>query len=432
MAAALTHTIRLLERNDPSLTELNWRGRRLLSKQVRQLLGALGANTTLASLALDGCSVGDKGAAQLAELLAANRTLTAISLRNCGIGNDGAAMLASVLGRANTSVTALDLRRNGQQGEGQGEEGGEAGAAAAAGAALSAAAAAVVEEAVAANRAWRALDLDRVLHNDPLLTELDAAGRGVGHVFAARLGAALRGNDSLTRLSLGRNALCDAGAASIAEALARNTTLLHLDLQDNAIGDRGAASIASHCLGPREAAPPVAAAGGGGAGEFDDEGCRPMLATLRLWHNSVADEGATALAMALHGNASLTALDLGGNRITAKGAREIQAAVAVTAAGAGAAEARGGAGRLRLSMHHNEFNGFGTKEVESAFGSSGSAASTAAPPPGGVSAATTSAAPSQQQQQQQQQQAKLPRDFGQQPWQGGEEGESLGSERAPG
>ena len=145
---------------------------------------------------------------------------------------------------------------------------------------------------------------------------------------------------------------------------------------------------------------------------------RPALASLRLRRNGVGDEGATALAGALCGNRSLTALDLGGNAITKTGARALKDATAMAHDEGPGARHKHRERPLRLSLEHNAFNGFGTKAVEVVSASaaparpkSSSEASTHSSKNGAPTvAAFAMASPLQATA------PEPPRDFGQQPW----------------
>ena len=109
------------------------------------------------------------------------------------------------------------------------------------------------------------------------------------------------------------NYIGDDGAAYIAHALrSPNCRLVSLDLDNNPIGDAGAAAIAASLLSPTSS-----------------------LVTLVLGRSTashppeatIGPAGATAIAAALRGSKTLTALDLAGNAIGDDGACAIAAAL---------------------------------------------------------------------------------------------------------
>jgi Ran GTPase-activating protein (RanGAP) involved in mRNA processing and transport len=128
--------------------------------------------------------------------------------------------------------------------------------------------------------------LGRALHSSASLETLALqdcriTSRGIRH-----LASGLGRNRSLTSLWLFGNASDDEGASHLAAALLR-CPLLNLGLEMNRVKATGAEALALMLTKP---------------------GC--ALSWLRLQHNPIGDEGARALARALHINRTLTKLQL--------------------------------------------------------------------------------------------------------------------------
>ena len=109
------------------------------------------------------------------------------------------------------------------------------------------------------------------------------------------LAKALKGNTTLTELSLNNNNIDDDGASALADALKGNNTLEYLDLSENNIGDDGASALA------------------------DALQINNTLEYLDLTENNIGDDGANDLADALKGNNTLIWLDLNNNNIVDTG-----------------------------------------------------------------------------------------------------------------
>ena len=125
---------------------------------------ALRTSTSLTTITLDGCHVGDAGAAALGAALRTNASLQTLSVWSSDLGNAGAAALGEAL-RVNRTLAALNLEAN---------RIGDAGAAS-------------LGEALRANSA---------------LLRLSLWGNNIGNAGAAALTEALRLNTTLTKLAL--------------------------------------------------------------------------------------------------------------------------------------------------------------------------------------------------------------------------------------
>jgi len=173
------------------------------------LARALGADSTLRSLRIEGNNVGDAGAVEFADALRTNRTLQTLIFKTTGIGAAGATALAAALEHndtlrnlsiCNTSANEPDFDCDRYCYRGHSEE-------------------------------YRVCDVNKIL-------------KAGGLAFAA----ALRVNLGLLTLNLSDTAIDHVGAKAIAAALRHNSTLLHLDLSnqtfssdhENYVGDDGA------------------------------------------------------------------------------------------------------------------------------------------------------------------------------------------------
>jgi hypothetical protein len=158
-------------------------------------------------------------------------------------------------------------------------------------------------------------------------------GNGIGPEGARLLAAALPANGSLSVLDLSRNALGAAGAAALAAALVvtqdqgqqgqgrgadggggSGCALRDLRLCGNELGAEGAAAVAALLL--QRPLPAAGASGraalGGCSGSAGGPSGRSLLLRLRaldVRENGIGCAGACAVARALAGNTSLTALD---------------------------------------------------------------------------------------------------------------------------
>ena len=97
--------------NDPALTFLELNPDHLNEAALTRLCEALKHNSTITSLVLSCCWIGDRGAAIVSEMLELNVSLTAVDLRRNDITNIGAVSIANAL-KINPTLTALDLNHN--------------------------------------------------------------------------------------------------------------------------------------------------------------------------------------------------------------------------------------------------------------------------------------------------------------------------------
>ncbi|KAI8604942.1 hypothetical protein EDD21DRAFT_411569 [Dissophora ornata] len=81
------------------------------ASEFRVFVNSLKTNTTLTTLNLGDCSIGNEGTLALSEALNTNTTLTTLDLGYNLIGNEGALALSEAL-KTNTALTTLNLRDN--------------------------------------------------------------------------------------------------------------------------------------------------------------------------------------------------------------------------------------------------------------------------------------------------------------------------------
>jgi Ran GTPase-activating protein (RanGAP) involved in mRNA processing and transport len=344
--AALTHLV--LSRNE------------FADEGARALFDALRTNRVLTALDLARCSLGDGAMPSVQGFLAANATLTSLDLSGNRIGDRGAQVLCDTLASANTTLAAAnttlahlnissnDLGTAGARAFGDLLAGGGAVEPPAQRTSLTSLGLGLIKDldprdaarlgaGLAANGTLTSLGL-RIFSIPadtcaslcgPLagaaacaaLTSLDLRECGLADRGAAHLGTVLASHRTLTSLTLVHNNIRAAGAASICDALAANPrgSLTHLDLSWNSIFDAGAAAVAALLAAPR-------ARDGGHCGAWRG------LVSLNLGRNLIGPDGTAAIAAALHGNTTLTHLDLRGSSACDSGAAALAAALAANTA----------------------------------------------------------------------------------------------------
>ena len=229
---------------------------------------------------------------------------------------------------------------------------------------------AVVDNAIGARGAAY---LQRVVAACPALTALDLSGNPLGDDGAFPVAAALRRHRALRSLTLWGVALGDDGAEALADALYDNTLLETLDLWNNpAIGGaaqgqsqgQGAASLC-RALATNVALTALSlrgcAVGNAGAEALSAALAAPSsaLRAADLRECAIDDDGAGLLAVALSDNATLTELQLGGNRIADRGA------------GLFADALKHNGSLLTLALPHNRVGPIGAKLLGAALRSNG-------------------------------------------------------------
>jgi Ran GTPase-activating protein (RanGAP) involved in mRNA processing and transport len=296
---------------------------------------AVGAHSPLACLSLDSSSSGDgvrcfadahlgaRAAAALAAQLHASATLRELDLQCSDLGDAGAAALAHALQQQQPQAALAVLHIGGNM--------------------IGAAGAAALAAALRVNMSLRELyaednylgadgaaALREMLRVNTALAALDVSGNGIGAAGAAAISSALRVNGTLTALRLGGNAIGEEGATALGSALCDNTTLTALDLSENGIGPTGAASLAT-ALSLHSLDLSGNAIGAAGAAALAQSLLRAgaALTHLNVARNVAGERGAAALFEALQHSATLTSLDVSGNRIGDGAAGD--AAVAVLA-----------------------------------------------------------------------------------------------------
>eukprot|EP00966_Prymnesium_polylepis_P309770 7157074-Prymnesium_polylepis.1 len=174
------------------------------------VLGLGETGQELTSIELRGNWLGPHGATLLSESFISLTSLASLGLASCRIGDYGVMALAkALLASPPPQLEKFDLSHNSVGDAGMRE--------------LSA-----------------VLEVDAM----PKLAEADLSWNGVGPRGARYLGGALARNTGLQRLNLDWNGLMDRGARALGEALAENGGLRSLSLEHNAIKNEGARALA--------------------------------------------------------------------------------------------------------------------------------------------------------------------------------------------
>ena len=157
--------------------------------------------------------------------------------------------------------------------------------------------------------------LENFLKNkDEEVTTLNLSDTRIGEGVGA-ISDALKINTKLTVLDLDNNFIGVEGGKKLGNALYKNKSLKVLKLKGNGIDDAGTAVIALALRRPLSGAPQIS--------------YNNVLAELDLSRNGIGNQGATALAITLKRNATLTSLTLNENRIEKEGAMELASALKV-------------------------------------------------------------------------------------------------------
>lgn len=144
------------------------------------------------------------------------------------------------------------------------------------------------------------------LEGNLVLQRLNLEGNQMGRDCGAAITYLIQFNATIQELYLGCNLLPDESGREIANALKCNTSLRTLSLHTNFL-DVGSAMTFANVLG--------------------EKSCQ--LESLDLSQNSIQDDGATSLALALHSNASLKALMLSETKLTKQSCDFLATALAI-------------------------------------------------------------------------------------------------------
>eukprot|EP01127_Copromyxa_protea_P009497 TRINITY_DN2247_c0_g1_i1.p1 TRINITY_DN2247_c0_g1~~TRINITY_DN2247_c0_g1_i1.p1 ORF type:complete len:553 (-),score=82.68 TRINITY_DN2247_c0_g1_i1:2-1660(-) len=146
---------------------------------------------------------------------------------------------------------------------------------------------------------------------------------------------ALKVNDNLTNINLFANNIGEDGAHYLCEALKVNNTLTSIDLQFNHLGDNGIARIFDSLMVNttlKKLNIPLNDFGDNGAGSmFESLRVNSTLTSISLENNSIGEIGAKLICEALKVNKSLTKLNLMYNNIGENGAKFVYDALKVNA-----------------------------------------------------------------------------------------------------
>eukprot|EP01147_Barroeca_monosierra_P009982 gene9982-2157_t len=332
MGTGYSKTIKDLEKNDPTKSELIFTDTKLGETKLQKLAEGLHHNRTLRRINLTNTNITEIGARYISDALVDKLTISSVTtliLDKNPLGPDG----GQYLGAALKQCESLEIVK--MNNCGLGDNG--------------------------------AIAIANSLVNNNHIITLELGNNLIGDQAARTFKHALENNNCLEGLSLWKNAILSAGASYLAEGLTRNRSLRWLGLGGNKIGPDGARAFAGnlgrmhiHWLG----------IGGNSVGDqgsiyiatalkvttiklgcadfvlyvmtgiltlsergcdflrsicisnltfnnFVDDGCD--LVSIGLGGNGIGDLGAHKLARALWTNTRLEALGLGGNEIGTEG-----------------------------------------------------------------------------------------------------------------
>eukprot|EP00037_Helgoeca_nana_P016502 m.155241 g.155241 ORF g.155241 m.155241 type:complete len:443 (+) comp23555_c0_seq1:90-1418(+) len=287
-------TLQDIRKNDPSLSELNFKNFSLGDNRMQSLAEALRANNTLQRLILTNTACTAIGVRSLSDTLV-NSLFTCnihtLVIDNNPIGPDGAQYLSMALATGTSLVT---LKANG---------------------------CALGDDGVVA--------ICKGLSSNKTLLTLELGSNSCGDRAAAAVGRALKVNETLEGLSLWKNGILAGGAKSIfCDGLSTNASLQWLGLGGNAIGAEGAGFVAQG-LSTNEGLQWLAL-GGNGLGDqgavkiaavLKDDGCQ--LQSIGLGGNGITDQGVRYVCAALWTNTFIESLGLGGNSVSNEGCEHL-------------------------------------------------------------------------------------------------------------
>jgi len=331
-----------------TLRELSASGHAMAPESAALVATMLSRNSGLISLGVGDANFGDAGLAALVPGLTATATLQRLDLEAKGMTAAGAGALGAALAAGNGSLTHLNFSRNGIGGDG---------AAALAPGLLSLRSLDLSGCGIASDAGAAALSQ---LLQSGQLTSLSLRGNGLGPEGGSRLAAGVAASPMLQELLLADTALGDAGAAAIADALPESSALSRLDVSGCGVAGPGLEAICRAVS--RGVRLQALAAGGNGLDsgslaaavrllqpdgsltELDlaeNSGCTneaalaalaglKPLRKLSLFACGLGAAGGSDVAAQLRagGWPALRHLDLGGNGIDTKPARELLDAIA--------------------------------------------------------------------------------------------------------
>ncbi|CAE7347373.1 NLRC3 [Symbiodinium sp. KB8] len=287
---------------------------------------ALRSNSTLTSIDLAVCGIGDEGCKAIGEALKTNSTLTRIELAYNRIGNEGGKAIAEAL-RSNSTLTSISLNGNfiSKQVLAEIEKRlGQGGCAQRTGAEP-----AIRHRGSRVPLTRQALAEQLSVHCNPSKLSLVRRGLNVEEVKA--IGEALKTNSKVTSINLAEIGIGVEGGKAICEALKCNSTLTFIDLGDCRIGDEGAEAIIEALKSNSTLTDINLAKTGIGEGGVKAI-CKALksnstLTHINLSYNSFGDEGAEAIAEALKSNSTLTTIQLAFNSIGVEGGKALAEAL---------------------------------------------------------------------------------------------------------
>lgn len=150
----------------------------------------------------------------------------------------------------------------------------------------------------------------------------------IGNEGCVALASAILDNSTINKIDLSGNNIKDDGMKDLCKAIAYNQCLVEINLSDNKFGDAGVKELAASLV--ENESIEVLSLNGNLIGDNGANDLFKVLATvnstvthLGLRGNTISDKGATAFASALIDNETLVSVDMGRNKITAKGGGDI-------------------------------------------------------------------------------------------------------------
>lgn len=276
----------------------------LCPQTVQTLTDALKEPNTIEELYIKNWRMSKNGVS-LFEMLKVNSTLQRLDIRDQKLGyetNGKASSLATMAlvnslkvdfsCRSNSTLTDLDVRKNGFEG-----------------AAATELALAVLEH--KSMKFFGGIPFERIQANDPALTLLSFESSGFGPAESHVLAHLLKGNTTVTSLSVRDNECGKYGIQQLAHLLQVNTTLLKLDLTKNdcSISPAGGSSSA----GNRQQAAERASGGQAGLALAEALRVNHTLQFLVASDCKLGPEGSLALIQGAQGNNTLLHLNVSSN-----------------------------------------------------------------------------------------------------------------------
>ncbi|XP_072892298.1 NACHT, LRR and PYD domains-containing protein 3-like [Hemitrygon akajei] len=276
-----------------SLTDLNLSDNNLGDSGVKLVSAALSNPVCkIQKLWLENVGLTDSGAEDLVTALSTNPSLTELDLSDNKLGDSGVKLVSVALRRPECKIQKLELREVGLTDSG-------------------------------------AEDLVSTLSTNPSLTELNLSGNKLGDSGVKLVSAALRNPEcKIKELRLGDVGLTDSGAADLASALSTIRSLTELNLGSNKLGDSGVKLVSAalrdpECKIQKLWLRDVCLTDSGAEDLIAALSTNPPQTELNLEFNSLTDGSVPALHRLILTLPRLKLIELGGNRFSVTGRKEL-------------------------------------------------------------------------------------------------------------